>query len=289
MSTRSEAIPESELPFGRRLYDEEVVGNKPRAPFRKILLSILVGIAFLVLMEISPHRKARLTPRAISFALDQVRIEGDKIVIPALVMDFPKTQGGPRDGLVRKIEGIKILNFVGDAIPPGTEGRAVLITGGTNGLVKARLTEAVKVDGSAVLESGITLIGRGRSTEERLYIDFKRAVLRDGKTLSISAEGYDTSDSMLGLKGSRVGDMGLKLAATSGLNFLSGMAVGLQAPAYDSLGHPIHPSAGDAALSGVSQAAGEEAKEIMENAKNRQPVIEVPAGTSLLLMFGGGQ
>jgi hypothetical protein len=289
MSTKSEVIPESELPFGRRLYDEEVVGNRPRAPLKKILAAALVGVAFMALMEVSPKRKARLTPRPISFTMNQIRIEGDKIIVPALVMDFPKPLPSLAGGLARKADGIQVLNFIGDSIPPGTEGRAVLITGGTNGLVKARITEAVKVDGTAVLDAGATLIGQGRSTEERLYVDFKRAVLRDGKSIPIAAEGYDASDSMLGLKGSRVGDMSLKLAATSGLNFLSGMAVGMQAPGYDSVGRPIRPSAGDAALSGVSQAAGDEAKEIMENAKNRSPVIEVPAGTSLLLMFGGTQ
>ncbi len=164
----------------------------------------------------------------------------------------------------------------------------MLLTGATNGLIKAKLTEPVKIDGVSFLDAGVILLGQGHSTEERLYVDFRKAVFRDGKSISISAQAYDSSDTILGLKGSRVGDLGLKLAASSGLNFLSGMAVGLQTPAYDQSGRPLKPSVGDAALNGVSKAAGDQAKSYMEEIKNRPPIIEVKIGSIFIVTFDGG-
>lgn len=184
---------------------------------------------------------------------------------------------------------IQVLSFVSaKEIPPGAEAKAGLLTGATNGLIKARLLEPLKVDGVSLLDAGVLLLGQGRSTEERLYVDFKKAVFRDGKSVPVSAQAYDISDSILGLRGSRVGDVTLKLAASSGLYFLSGMATGMQTPSYDELGRPRRPSTGDAALNGVAQAAGEDAKTYMEDIKNRPPLIEVKSGTTFIVTFDGG-
>ena len=124
---------------------------------------------------------------------------------------------------------IKILSFSNNLeIPPGAEVKATLLTGATNGLIKARLTEPLKVDGTSFLDAGTLLMGQGRSTVDRLYVDFKKAVFKDGKSIPISAQAFDGGDSILGLKGSRVGDISLKLAASAGLNFISGVAIGFQ-------------------------------------------------------------
>jgi hypothetical protein len=66
------------------------------------------------------------------------------------------------------------------------------------------------------------------------------------------------------------------------------MAVGLQTPAYDQSGRPLKPSVGDAALNGVSKAAGDQAKSYMEEIKNRPPIIEVKIGSIFIVTFDGG-
>jgi Bacterial conjugation TrbI-like protein len=295
MSTKNEREPgvslgaEIDAPFGRRLYDEEFHETRPRVELAKFSLILLLGVVFILLQEIAPAtRKSRLTPRPLVLPLGDVHIEGDKIVVPALVASVPR-EHETKGSRVYKVSPIQVLSFVGKEIPPGAEGQAVLLSGGTNGLVKARLTESVKVDGTTVLESGVLLLGEGHSSEERLYIDFRRAVFRSGNSMAISAQAYDVKDAILGLRGSRVNDMTLKIAATSGLNFLSGMALGFETPSFDEIGRPHRPSARDAALNGVAQAAGEEAKRALEDVKNRAPVIEVPAGTSLIVTFDGGR
>ena len=276
-------------PFGRRPFDD-VLSKKPKNTWKrwKFWSLFLFLPTFGVLTLILPSSRVyRHSARAMDFALGEVRTEGGKIVIPPLIFKFSSLPRTVSENF--RASPIQILSFMESTIPAGTEGRAVLITGATNGLIKARLTESVRVDGISALDSGALLLGQGRSTEERLFVDFKKAVLKDGKTIPISAQAFDVGDSILGLKGSRVGDMSLKLAATAGLNFISGMALGLETPNYDQAGKPIRPSAGSAAMSGISQAAGEQAKSFLEETKNRQPVIEVKAGTSLIVTFDGGE
>jgi hypothetical protein len=280
-----------DAPFGKRLYDEAVVKKLKGVKRLKFWGTFLLIVVITILLEVATsNRVFKLTARPIEFetTVDKVRIEGDRIIIPALVVQYQRDTTIPNWARA-KVTPIQVLNFANaKEIPPGAEGKAVLLTGATNGLIKARLTEPVKVDGVSLLDAGTLLIGQGRSTEERLYVDFKKAVYRDGKSVSISAQAYDISDTILGLKGSRVGDVTLKLAASSGLNFLSGMAIGMQTPSYDQFGRPLRPKVGDAALNGVSQAAAEQSKTYMEDIKNRPPIIEVKSGTVFTVTFDGG-
>lgn len=280
-----------DAPFGKRLYDETVVKRLKGVAKFKFWGSFLLVAVLWLLLEIAPaDRVHKLTAQPIEFetTVDQIKIEGNKVTIPSLVLQFQRNSDRPAWTKIKSTP-IQVLSFVGATeIPPGAEAKAVLLTGATNGLIKARLVEPLKVDGVSLLDAGVLLLGQGRSTEERLFVDFKKAVFRDGKSISISAQAYDVSDTILGLKGSRVGDATLKLAASSGLYFLSGMASGLQVPAYDQGGKPRRPSTGDAALNGVAQATGEQAKSYMEDIKNRPPIIEVKSGTTFVVTFDGG-
>jgi hypothetical protein len=280
-----------EAPFGKRLYDESVVKKLKSVARLKFWGTLLVILVISFLLEFArSDRVSKLTAHATRFepGSEKVHLDGDKIIIPALVLRYQRDTALPMWAKA-KVTPIQLLSFINAKdIPPGAEGRAVLLTGATNGLIKARLIEPVKFDGVSLLDAGVLLIGQGRSTEERLYVDFRKAVYRDGKSVNISAEAYDASDTILGLKGSRVGDFALKLAASSGLNFLAGMAVGLEAPAFDQTGRPQQPSAGGAALNGVSKAAGDHAKTYMEDVKNHAPIIEVKTGTVFTVTFDGG-
>ena len=297
MSTNAEAGPELtsegrlDAPFGKRLYDDAVVKKlKGVAKFRFWGTFLLVAVLWM-LLEVAPSdRVDRLTAKPVVFrdASPAAQDSGEKVVVPSLVMQVQRSNERPA-WTNTKVSPIQVISFVGaKEIPPGAEAKAVLLTGATNGLIKARLVEPLKVDGVSLLDAGVLLLGQGRSTEERLFVAFQKAVFRDGKSIPISAQAYDVSDSILGLKGSRVGDMTLKLAASSGLYFLSGMAAGMQTPSYDDSGRPRRPSIGDAALNGVSQAAGENAKAYMEDIKNRPPIIEVKSGTTFIVTFDGG-
>ncbi|MBS1983075.1 MAG: TrbI/VirB10 family protein [Bdellovibrionales bacterium] len=174
-----------------------------------------------------------------------------------------------------------------DLIPPGTFAKAKLESGASNGPVRAVLTEPIIVNGAPVIESETLLLGRGTSNEQRLMVAFTKAVLSSGKSFKIHAEAADVSDKIVGLKGSKVGSRMVRLAAGIGLNFLSGMSEALQdTQRAGPMGVPVKaPSMKNALLNGSEKASLEEGNSIMEELKNSTPVIEVPEGQELLVLF----
>jgi hypothetical protein len=187
--------------------------------------------------------------------------------------------------VVGKLQTIRLSTIKG--VPTGTEAQAVLSSGGTNGTVIAKLKEPVIIDGEVILPVKTVLFGRGSSTEERLFIRFKKAILPDKSEQEIQAQVFDSKDRMVGLKGKKVSDMAFKLAASSGLIFLSGLADGLKTnDSVNIFGPQARPSVRDAALNGVATATSEQGKGMLESMKNDQARIEVGAETSVIVIFG---
>jgi hypothetical protein len=286
-----EIIKESkvEAPFGKRFYDQPLLKHIKGIDFLKFWGSLIANLTMSLLFVFSSSdRIEKFTDKPVDFNKTTATISsnGDKLIIPELVLDYKKPEP-QKDWSKMIITPIKVVSFNGDKkIPPGSESKATLLTGATNGLIKARLTENLKVDGVTYLDAGTLLLGQGRSTEERLFIQFKKAVFRDGKSIPISAQAYDASDSIVGLIGSRVGDIGLKMAASSGLHFIAGMSSGMETP-QDPM-HPRKPTTDEAAMNGLSEAAAEQAKIYMDEIKQKPPIIEVKAGTNFIVTFDGG-
>ncbi len=183
-----------------------------------------------------------------------------------------------------KPEPLSVINLTKlTEIPTGSEVKAILISGGTNGTVTAKLTEPLIIDGDNLLPTRTILFGKGSSSDERLYVKFSKAILPDKKEFKIVAEAFDQKDRMLGLKGKKVSDYAFKIAASSGLIFLGGMADGMQ----EEGGSPFAPkrkSARDAALNGVATASLEQGKRIMDSMDN-QSRIEVQATSPIVVIF----
>jgi len=177
---------------------------------------------------------------------------------------------------------IKIVSLRGEAfLPVGTEMKAVLSSGASDGIVRARLTQKVLVDGEVVLPERTTLFGHGVSGEERLFVEFKKAILPNGESHEILAQALDSSDSILGLKGAFVGRKTKKMAGAIGFGFLGGMMQGFQT---DSSLLGRRPTARDAALSGASKAALDQSTYFMEEMRNAKNTIEVKLGSPILVI-----
>ncbi len=175
------------------------------------------------------------------------------------------------------------------AIPPGAMLSAVLISGASNGVVKAETNEPLIVSGETIIQRGSIILGQGASTEDRLKIKFNQIAFRDGTFGGIDAEACDLSDKIAGLKGSKVGNKALNLAGSLGLNFVGGFSQGLQ----DSVGvgGVVVKSASlkNALLQGASQTAVEESRHQLEEFKNRVPIIEVSPGQEILILFSSNK
>jgi Bacterial conjugation TrbI-like protein len=275
-------------PFGKRFFDSSIYSKKFRS---RPVFAIVVSIMSLVLIFFwKKLPKNFISSHSISeISLSIEKITGQVVLVPPLVLKI-KIESSPYANGKYKPSKISVVSFIGNGvIPPGAETFAVLLSGATNGMVKAQLTEALKVDGVSLLDAGTLLIGEGQSSDERLFVRFNKAVFKNGKFIRISAQGYDISDKIVGLKGSRVGDYTMKLAASSGLYFLSGLASGMKTEEIALPGQGRRPRMGDAALQGVSTAAGEQAKQYLEQMKNKAPLIEVKSGSAFIVTFDGSE
>lgn len=171
-------------------------------------------------------------------------------------------------------------------IPVGSEAKAVLESGASNGIVKGRLVSALKVDGEEILPERTTIFGRGRSTEERLYVEFHKAVLPGGETITLRGSAFDFSDKILGLKGALIGTRSRKMGLAIGFGVLGGLADGLQSSTSGSniWGVQEKKSMRDAALAGASKAALDQSAAYIDEMKNSPNIIEVKAGTEFYLI-----
>jgi len=190
---------------------------------------------------------------------------------------------------VEKIEGLSIVSLTQlRAIPAGTEGKAILVSGASNGPIKARFTESIRIEGDVLIESGSILYGLGQSTEERLFITFSKLISPSGREIKIKAQAYDESDNIVGLKGSKVSSHAAKFALGTGLSFLSGYVEAMKEPqpVFGMTGGSRSPK--DAAFDGAATAAADQGKSIMESIKNAPVIIEVKRNSPIWVVFEEG-
>jgi hypothetical protein len=169
-------------------------------------------------------------------------------------------------------------------IPPGTLVKARLVTGASDGPVRAKLLQDVSVQGEILIESGGILLGQGTSTEERLFIRFDRMVKKDGTTLQIQAQAIDQGDRIAGLRGNKVSTELAKLGAGIGLNFVGGMSEALQETEVKGGVAVKSNSFKNALLNGATYAALDQSKEVISSYKEKAPRIEVEKGKIIYVM-----
>lgn len=170
-------------------------------------------------------------------------------------------------------------------IPPGTLVKAKLVTGASDGPVRAELLQDVTVNGERLIESGCQILGAGSSTDERLFIRFDRLVKKDGTTLTIQAQAFDGGDRIAGIKGNKVSTELTKLAAGIGLNFVGGMSDGLQETEVKGGVAVRSSSLKNALLNGTAHAALDQSRDLISSYKDKAPRIEVEKGRIIEVML----
>jgi hypothetical protein len=171
-------------------------------------------------------------------------------------------------------------------IPPGLVIQAVLLSGASNGVVRAKTTEPLSIHGERLIDTDSILVGSGSSTEERLFIHFNQMVTKEGEVVAISGQAIDSSDQTLGLKGSKIAHVG-RFMTGAGLLFLGGVAQGFENQTAVNGVAVNQPSVKDALLQGTQNAAVSESQTSIEKMKNETPIIEVPMGTLISVVMTG--
>ncbi|MBI2712745.1 MAG: TrbI/VirB10 family protein [Bdellovibrio sp.] len=219
--------------------------------------------------------------------LTNERVEKVPLVESTALVSERRPKGYSRRSLV-KFAGPQVVRRPRlGKIPPGSLVKATLLTGASNGPTRAEVTEALTVNGETLIDEGTILLGTGQSNQDRLNIRFSQMVFKDGAFDTIDAQACDAEDKIAGIKGSKLGSHALKLAASIGLNIAGGISGGLQ----DSVGQNgaiiQPPTFKNAVLRGAGTAALAQSQEMMSETRNTPPVIEVPAGTSIYVLFQG--
>jgi hypothetical protein len=191
-------------------------------------------------------------------------------------------------GGVVRYGGLQVVKRPGlGKIPPGTMGKAKLLGGASNGAVSAVLLDSVVVNGETLVESGTKLFGVGSSNVDRLNISFSKFIFKDGTVQDVKALACDGEDRTVGIRGSKTSRYMSGLAAGAGLNFVAGMAEGLQSTEVQGGVAYKRNTIGNAALQGAAKASIEQSKEMIQDWKEQKKIIQVKDGTVICLLFEG--
>lgn len=253
-------------------------------------LFILAGSAYSIISEFfKPTPTENSGPIGFNEQMGSKSSESEKIQIPSGNSEFNKPQStGSRPKVVVYYSAPEVIGRPNlGKIPPGTMVKAKFITGASNGPLKAILAEALTINGEDIAPEGTTLVGSGSSGEDRLTVQFTKLVFKDGKSQSIQAQGCDLSDQTVGVKGKKLSKYAVLLATGAGLNFLGGVAEGMQESQVQNGVATKKSDLRNAALNGASKAALDQSQAVLSDLKSKKSVIQVDSGKEFYVLFEG--
>ncbi|CAN5417943.1 hypothetical protein BH10BDE1_BH10BDE1_28020 [soil metagenome] len=273
--------------FGKWFYRKEAQKYSLATNRLGIVIALLFVTTSIVLMTRPPSQ--RFADGETMGLESEALLNASTQAIPANVSDgmtgslSNRANRSPRIQAYKGAEHIERPRLL--AIPPGTTAEAVLLTSASNGSARAKLTSDVEFNGESFIPKGSTLIGVGSSAEDRLKISFSKAVLPDGRIQDITAEAFDPSDQLVGLKGSRFWKYGAMVVAAGAASFAGGLADGLQETESNGLTVIRKSNLRNATLNGAGRAAIDTSTEFMSGWKDRRSVIQVESGKTFSISF----
>lgn len=251
------------------------------------VLLVLVGSSYSVISEFfKPTPSDNLSPIGFNESMSSAT---GSIQVPAGTSEFNKPRTSrDKPKVVVYYSAPQVIGRPNlGKIPPGLMVKAKFTTGASNGPLKAVLVEPLSINGEDIAPEGTVLVGNGSSGEDRLSVQFTKLVFLDGKFQNIQAQACDLSDQTVGVKGKKISKYAMLLATGAGLNFLGGLAEGLQETQVQN-GLPVKKSdLKNAALSGASKAALSQSQEVLTDLKNKKSVIQVDNGAEFFVLFEG--
>lgn len=179
-----------------------------------------------------------------------------------------------------------------EIVPLGSMVRCILIhnivTNNFNAPVIAQVWEDFYFNGKLLLPFGTRIYGTafaGRQ-RDRITVKFHNIVFQDGKTLKIDAIAL-SKDGSGGLTGTVIDNHNRKVFIEMAMNFLSGLAAGLQQTATNAVTglSEVESNSRNAILNGVANTFEKEAKRIEKEAQDAKGYAVVLAGNELVVYF----
>ena len=177
-------------------------------------------------------------------------------------------------------------------IPLGSMVKCLLIhnivTNNFEAPVIAQVWEDFYFDGKLLLPFGTRVYGTASvgKQRDRVTVRFENIVFQDGKTVKINAIGL-SKDGSGGLTGTVIDEHNKQTFIQMALNFLSGMALGLQQTATNQVTgiSEIEASSRNAILNGAANAFQGEAQRIKSDTESAKGYAIVLAGSDLVVYF----
>ncbi len=177
-------------------------------------------------------------------------------------------------------------------VPLGSMIRCILIhnivTNNFNSPVIAQVWEDFYFGGKLLLPFGTRIYGTafaGRQ-RDRVTVKFHSIVFQDGTTIKIDAIGL-SQDGSGGLTGTVIDNRNKKIFVEMAINFLSGLALGLQETATNAVTglSEVETNSRNAVLNGIANTFEQEAKRIQKEIDASQGYAVVLAGNELIVYF----
>ncbi|MDO8674752.1 MAG: TrbI/VirB10 family protein [Candidatus Omnitrophota bacterium] len=163
-----------------------------------------------------------------------------------------------------------------------------IVTNNFEAPVIAQVWEDFYFDGKLLLPFGTRIYGTASvgKQRDRVTVRFDNIVFQDGKTVKINAIGL-SKDGSGGLTGTVIDEHNKQTFIQMALNFLSGMALGLQQTATNQVTgiSEIEASSRNAILNGAANTFQSEAGRIKADAENAKGYAIVLAGSDLIVYF----
>lgn len=177
-------------------------------------------------------------------------------------------------------------------VPLGSMVRCLLIhnivTNNFNAPVIAQVWEDFYFNGEVLLPFGTRIYGTAFSgrQRDRITVKFHSIVFPDGTTIKIDAIGL-SKDGSGGLTGTIINSGNKKMFVEMAVNFLSGLALGLQDTATNAVTGltQIETNSRNAVLNGVANTFEKEAQRIQKEIDEAKGYAVVLAGSELLVYF----
>ena len=163
-----------------------------------------------------------------------------------------------------------------------------IVTNNFEAPVIAQVWEDFYFDGKLLLPFGTRIYGTASSGKQRdrVTVRFDNIVFQDGKTIKINAIGL-SKDGSGGLTGTVIDEHNKQTFIQMALNFLSGMALGLQQTATNQVTgiNEIEAGSRNAILNGAANAFQGEAQRIKGDTESAKGYAIVLAGSDLIVYF----
>lgn len=272
--------------FKRHLYRKE--GEKyvlDRKRFTWLFAAIALMSVLTVSLQPVPDQKKATATEAINTFDDSTLYQFPELA--KVLAEEASTKKSALSGQPKtpKRSGPQVIVRPKIAIPPAATLPAVLLTGASDGIVRARVTKALSVNGEVAIEEGSILTGSATSTEDRLIISFNKLIDKDGGIRTIQAQAYDKKDNLIGIAGSRLKSNTLKFLGGVGLNFLGSMSEGLQEREGQAGVVVRKSSIKNALLEGASRTALDQSRDIMSDLKNTRSQVRLDDGVEIVIVF----